>query len=80
MYRAELRAMAQALAVCKVDACIFSDCKSVVNQIAKYRNDGIRNVEGPAPLIWEFLYDMLDLLPEDLVQVRCFEHLRNIIL
>ena len=34
-YRAELRAMPQALASCKLNACIYSDCKAIATQVTQ---------------------------------------------
>ena len=48
-YRAELRAMAQALARCKCMVVIYSDCNTIVKQINRYRADGIRITTGTAP-------------------------------
>ena len=69
-YRAELRAMAQALARCKCIAFIYNDCNTIVKQINRYRSDGMRITTGTAPQLWSFIYDMLDLVPESDLAVQ----------
>ena len=59
-YRAEVRAVAQALARCKVDVLVCSDCRSVVNQLQQYIETRQRNATTAAPELWEVIYDLLD--------------------
>ena len=69
-YRAEVRAVAQAIARVKTAACIHSDCKSVVQQIHRYLGTGTRPSNLPSPLVWKFIFDALDKLPKDLLQFK----------
>ena len=51
------------MAICKIPALVISDCKSVVSQIRKYVDEGIKPKDSPAPELWDFLYDALDTHP-----------------
>ena len=63
-YRAELRAIAHVLAVSKSCMLVLCDCKSIVNTLKAFQNDGIRRDNSPALEIWEFIYNMVECMPD----------------
>ena len=68
-YRGELRAIAQALAVVKCPVLICSDCKSIVDQLQRYLDNKRIPSRTAAPLLWKFIYQIIDLTPEGQVQI-----------
>ena len=68
-YRAELRAIAEVLAICKCPLLICTDCKTIAKQIEAYQTTKERAVDTPAPELWAFIYDIIDLTEDDRVIV-----------
>ena len=69
-YRAELRAIAQVLAICKCPFLICTDCKTIVKQIEAYKSSKERSTDTPAPELWDFIYDIIDLTDDDRIMVQ----------
>ena len=65
-----MRALAEAIARCKVHYVIKSDCKSIIDQIHRYKQSGRRPCDLPAPHLWNFVFDILDVTPDDFAQFR----------
>jgi ribonuclease HI len=68
-YRAELRAVAQAIVRCKVPFCIKSDCKSIVDQVNRYIRDKKRPSNLPYMKLWNLIFDILEIMPRDFAQI-----------
>ena len=69
-YRAELRAVAQVVALYKCPVLICSDCKAVVNQLQQYLDDTQRPARSAAPQLWDFIYNVLDQMPSNKIPVK----------
>ena len=68
-YRAELRAVAHTLAVCKCPVIIFCDCLAVVQQLNQYIEQRVRPDRTAAPELWEFVYDVVDVSPHGHIRI-----------